>query len=288
MFNENNKSKEFEFIEGLTAELSSKRLIFPTSLDATMRIRRALNEPNASVGQIARIVGAEPVLSAQILRVSNSVAFGNGGRKPAADLHTAITHLGFSMVRNVTISVGMQQLTQSKSTTVLQPIIEGLWTRSLRIASLSYVIAKRMTRLNPDTAMLVGLFHDVGKFYILNRARDYSGLFADEVALWDVVDRWHSNIGQAILESWEIPEEICVAVRDGLDPNRAHTGSPNLTGIVAAADFLDEHFFGSSDATLDDTALPQALILLKLTGESSKNLMQAAREELEQIFHAIR
>ncbi|MES2931867.1 MAG: HDOD domain-containing protein [Pseudomonadota bacterium] len=283
-----NKSKEFEFIEGLTAELSSKKLIFPTSLNATMRIRRALNEPDAAVGQIVRIVGAEPVLSAQLLRISNSAALGNGGGKPIADLRTAISRLGFAMVRNVTISVGMQQMTQSNSSAVLPPIVEGLWKRSLRIASLSYVIAKKLTRLNPDTAMLVGLLHDVGKFYILNRARDYAGLFADEVALWDVVDQWHSNIGEAILESWEIPEEISVAVRDRLDFARVRTGAPDLTDIVGAADFMDAHFFASVNATLDEAAMPQGLIRLKLTPESSKELMRAAQEELGLIFQAIR
>ncbi len=39
------KSREFEFIEGLTAELSSNELIFPTSLNATMKIRHALGNP---------------------------------------------------------------------------------------------------------------------------------------------------------------------------------------------------------------------------------------------------
>ena len=35
--------KGFEFIESLAKELSSKNLVFPTSLNITMRIRSALN-----------------------------------------------------------------------------------------------------------------------------------------------------------------------------------------------------------------------------------------------------
>ncbi|HSY26015.1 MAG TPA: HDOD domain-containing protein, partial [Burkholderiaceae bacterium] len=63
------KSKEFEFIEALTAELSGNELVFPTSLNATMKIRHALNAPDISIDNIARVVGAEPVLSAHILRL---------------------------------------------------------------------------------------------------------------------------------------------------------------------------------------------------------------------------
>ena len=108
------QSNGFRFIEGLTKELSSKTLIFPTSLNVTMRIRHALRDPDASTGDIARIVGSEPVLSGQLLRLCNSAAF-NVGAKPVSDLRTAIARLGFSMVRNVAISVGMQQLKQSSS-----------------------------------------------------------------------------------------------------------------------------------------------------------------------------
>ncbi|MET3109354.1 HD-like signal output (HDOD) protein [Oxalobacteraceae bacterium GrIS 1.18] len=68
-------TNEFEFIQGLTADLSAPVLIFPTSLSATMNIRRAIIQDNISNDTLARIIGAEPVLSAQILKLSNSAAF---------------------------------------------------------------------------------------------------------------------------------------------------------------------------------------------------------------------
>lgn len=280
------ESNGFKFIEGLTKELSSKSLIFPTSLNITMRIRRALRDPDASTGDIARIVGSEPVLSAQLLRLCNSATF-NAGGKPVTDLRTVIARLGFSMVRNVAISVGMQQLKQSESHGDVPPAIEGLWKRSIRIAALTYVLAKRLTRLNPDTAMLAGLLHDIGKFYILNRARDYANLFADEKDLWEIVDQWHSNIGEAILESWEIPEEISVAVRDHRDYGRTHYGPPDITDIVTAADFLDAQSYPANGEHPASATLPQALARLNLDSEKIPILMTAAKEELTLIFTAI-
>ena len=281
-----NQPDGFKFIEDLTKELSSKSLIFPTSLNITMRIRRALREPSASTGDIARIVGSEPVLSAQLVRLCNSAAFNSGG-KPVSDLRTAITRLGFSMVRNVAISVGMQQLKQGEAHGEVPPAIEGLWKRSIRIAALTYVLAKRLTRLNPDSAMLAGLLHDIGKFYILNRARDYAELFADEQALWQIVDQWHSDIGDAILESWEIPQEIRVAVRDHRDYGRTHFGPPDITDIVTAADFLDAQSYPADGEAPTSTTLPQALARLNLDRDKIRILMDAAKEELALIFTAI-
>lgn len=279
------QSSGFEFIKGLAAELSSKKLVFPTSINVTMRIRHALHDPNASTEKIARIVGAEPVLSAQLLRLCNAVAFNISG-KPVSDLHTAVTRLGYTMVQNVAISVGMRQLVEGKARGITPPVIEGLWKRSIRVVALCFVIAKKLTRLNADTAMLAGLLHDIGKFYILDRARDYPDLFNNETALWEVVDQWHADVGKAILESWEIPEEIDIAVRDHRDTQRTHLGPADLTDIVTAADFLDGVYHTGKTLDLNWDAAPLALTRLNLQIESCEALLQETQEELGQIIHA--
>ncbi|HEY8026567.1 MAG TPA: HDOD domain-containing protein [Burkholderiaceae bacterium] len=279
-------SKEFEFIENLTTELSTKELVFPTSLNVTMKIRHALNSPDISNDAIARVVGAEPVLSAYILRLGNSAMFNQTGT-PITDLRKASMRIGLSMVRNVAISVGMKQLVQSKSSAEVPKLIDGLWKRCIRISALSYVVAKRLTRVNPDTAMMAGLLLNIGKFYILNRAHAYDTLFTDEAALWELVDRWHANIGTAILESWEVPEEISNAVLNGADSNYTHRGPPDLTDVVAAADYLDGKFYSSTEEDLDWGEVPQALVSLGLDKEKSTVLIGDTKDELALIFQAI-
>jgi HD-like signal output (HDOD) protein len=282
----NSRTNEFEFIEALTAELSGNELVFPTSLNATMKIRHALNAPDISNDNIARVVGAEPVLSAHILRLCNSAAFNHTG-SPITDLRKATMRLGLSMVRNVAISVGMKQLVQSKSSTEVPHLIDGLWKRCIRISALSYVIAKKLTRVNADMAMMAGLLLNIGKFYIINRAHSYTELFSDEVALWELVDRWHANIGTAILESWEVPEEISNAVLNGADNAYTHRGPPNLTDVVAAADFLDGKFYSGTETEMDWQTMPNCLIALNLDEEKSAVLMTETKDELTLIFHAI-
>jgi len=283
----NDKSKEFQFIEDLTAELSTKELVFPTSLNVTMKIRHALNSPDISNDAVARIVGAEPVLSAYILRLSNSAMFNQTGA-PFTDLRKATMRLGHSMVRNVAITVGMKQLVQSKSSSEIPKVIDGLWKRCIRISALSFVVARRLTRVNPDTAMMAGLLLNIGKFYILSRAHAYDALFVDEAALWELVDHWHANIGTAILESWEVPEEIGNAVLNGADPGYSHRGPPDLTDVVAAADFLDGKFYSAVENEEQEWGeLPQPLITLDLDREKSTVLIDDTRDELALIFQAI-
>jgi putative nucleotidyltransferase with HDIG domain len=279
-------SNEFVFIQGLTAELSAKELIFPTSLNTTMKIRHALSDEGISNDTLARIIGTEPVLSAQVLRFCNSAAF-NRSNKRTANLRTAAMRLGFSVVRNIAISVGMKQLSEFKTAGEFSQRIEGLWSRSVRVAALSYVIARNLTKINPDRAMMAGLLHDVGKFYILNRARHHATLFSSERALWDIVDQWHANIGAAILENWGISDEIRSAVMEHRNIDRSHSGAPDLIDVLTAADFLDAHFYANSEAMLDWDCLPHALAHLQLNHEKSKTLLHDTKEELYLIFQSL-
>ncbi|MFZ6754727.1 HDOD domain-containing protein [Undibacterium sp. Dicai25W] len=281
-----NKMNEFAFLEDFSTELSNKKLIFPTSVAATMKIRKALSQLDISNDLIARIIGSEPVLSAKVLHLSNTAAF-NPQARPISDLRAATMLLGFAAVRNVAIAVGMKQLAENKFNGNLATQMDGLWRRSLRVAALSMVIARTHTKLSADKAMLAGLLHDIGKFYILNRAHHFQALFTTDKILWDLIDQWHASIGSAILEDWDISEDIRNAVLNhrGYIPGRGVKA--NLTDVLATADFLDAHFVAENIDQLDWAAVPPSLLLLGVNQENIEKLLQDTRVELTMVMKAI-
>ena len=48
-------------------------LSFPTSLDASRRVLKAVENPDIGLSALAKIVVAEPLLSAKVIRLANSV-----------------------------------------------------------------------------------------------------------------------------------------------------------------------------------------------------------------------
>jgi HD-like signal output (HDOD) protein len=275
-----------KFVEELAAELSSQDLVFPTSLSATMNIRRALSDPDIDNEHIARIISTEPVLSARVLRICNSVMFA----RPVGQifqLRAATSRLGFVGVRNVAISVGMKQLAEHVSMGKASQRMDALWTRSLRIAALSYVLAKKLTSLSADGAMLAGLLHDVGKFYILNRARRYDEQFVEDQALWEIVEQWHARFGMVILKKWDVSADIQQAIRDAGRTDLPDSDQPSLSDVISAANFLDTHFIAKSMRLVDWESAPPALKHLNLDLEKSETLMNESTEELDLILQAI-
>lgn len=282
----NQRTSEFEFIKALSVELSSHNLVFPTSLKATMKIRQALDDPDLGNDQVARIISTEPVLSAQVLMLSNTAMF-NRTQKKIEELRIAVSLLGFGVVRNIAISVGMKQLKDQQAATGNSEQMEGLWTRSMRVAALSCVLAKTRSKLSPDKAMIAGLLHDIGKFYILSRAYQYQGMFSSEDMLWELIDQWHVDIGAAILESWEVSDDVRTAVLDRPRIDRPVSARASLTDVIAAADFLDASFVKQSLDDLDWSVIPVALTNLDLDQTKTEQLMSETRQEIAQILRVI-
>jgi HD-like signal output (HDOD) protein len=227
----------FLFVRGLAAELSSGEVELPGSPEIVARVRQALADENVATEKVARVVGAEPVIAARLLRMANSAALNPRG-VPVVDLRTAILRVGLNVVRSTTIAFAIRQLRLAPMLQGLERPLDVLWQRSVLVASLSHVLARRLTQLSPDTALLAGLLHGIGRLYILTRASRHRSLFAD-VATYQAIERdWHLGIACALLEHWGIADEIVQAVRDCEDFAREPRGSPSLSDVLVAATLI--------------------------------------------------
>jgi len=267
------------FFEDIARDIAANNLIFPTFPDITMRIRSALNNPNISASKVAKIVGTEPVLSAQLLRLANSASLCAGCR-PVSDLPTAIKRLGYALVRNAAIALGIRQLAQDTHQSIMRVPLEELWRHSIQVAAISYVLAKRLTRLNPDTAMLAGLLHDIGMFYILVRANNYPDLLADGGILRNIPYQTHAQISPAILESWEVPEDIITATRDHATFDRIHYAPADLTDVVMVANILAKRGCPGTAENAEWSTLAPAFGRLNLDATTCAAVMLKSEEEI--------
>lgn len=222
---------EFTFVQMLAAELSSGKVDLPSFPDIAMKVRQALADENVSPDKVVRVVSSEPALAARLLQIANSAALNFSGHA-VTDLRTAVARLGFNMVRSAAIAFAMSQLKKVDALRGLEEPLDQLWRRSAAVAAMSHVVARRFTRVNPDTALLAGLLHGIGELYILTRAKQHPDLFANPAAYQTVVRDWHSSIAKALLENWEMAEEVIVAVSEFEDFDREHKGPSDLTDVL--------------------------------------------------------
>lgn len=230
------KAQRFQMLEDIAKELSGE-VVFPTYFDAILRLRKILQDPDQGMGDIAAAISVEPLISAKLLHLANSVAFNPDGRE-VVDLKSAVMRLGLNTVRSAALSIVMNQLLRARGMADYAVVTQGLWEHSIKTSAAARVIARNGTRLNADEAMLAGLLHDLGAFYMLYRATQYDELRHRPDSIKYLIIQWHESIGVALLNALGIPEEI---VDSTIDHDRLRPPpSPirNLRDVIYVANML--------------------------------------------------
>lgn len=195
-------------LELILAELSQGEVSFPTHADVAFRVRLALDDPDIHMAAAAQIVQAEPLLSARVVALANSVAF-NRLTQPVADVRSAVTRLGLKFVRALATAVVMRQMAGQVQSAAARALAVRLWEHTAHVAALSHVLARHFSRQVPDTALFAGIVHEVGSFYLISRMDAYPDLLAPGALVTQEVEM---AAGRAVLKALAVPMEVALAV----------------------------------------------------------------------------
>ena len=186
-------------------------LSFPTSLDASRRVLKAVENPTLAMSDLAKILVAEPLLSAKVLRLANSVAL-NPANQVVRDVKQAVVRVGMNPIKSLAMVLIMDQLRHTHRHSGCRDLSNRLWERSVHVAALSYVLARKLTRLNADEVMFAGIVHDLGRFYLLSRVADFPALLKDTVLLAETINDLAEQVSEKVLNALNLPASVVDAV----------------------------------------------------------------------------
>ena len=276
----------FEFVKQLGMELAGSNFDLPPFPDTALRVRDALNDPDVSIDTLSGIVLSEPTLAARLMRMANS-AMMRRGTLEITDIKTAISRVGLDMVQNAAVSLAASEAFQAPDGSPLREQLDKTRRHSIKVCALAYVLAKNVRNSGkPDEAMLAGLLHAIGKFYILTRADDFPELFANSEALEQLLNEWNTGVGRAIVESWGFPEEIVTAVDEHEMIDREGFGQADIADIVIVANMLAKAEEEPATELPDLDQLP-SLSRMKIDSEAVRNLVHESDEEIRSMTQAM-
>lgn len=208
-----------------------------------VRLLHLLNDVDADYDEIVTMVSRDPVLSAKLLALCNSAAFGLA--MPVASVDQAVLYLGFSEIHRLIMSLGFgSQLAKGLPGYDME---EGaLWRHSLVTAFLTPRVLAVSGKAVADTsiAYTAGLIHDIGKLIIGQvieedkRARIHELVEKESLSLLQaeraVLGANHAQIGACLLRKWRIPDVIADAVEFHHEPPLSD--QPSLAGVIHVAD----------------------------------------------------
>jgi HD-like signal output (HDOD) protein len=202
-------------IELITRHVS-KFLAFPFTVAKIMQLT---GSEQSGASDLAKVIEADPVISANILKVSNTVFFASLNRR-IGSIKDAIVRIGFKETKRIVMSFAVMNLF-SKDDKNLGFCRLDFWYHSLASGIIAEKIARRMGGISTEEAFLAGLLHDFGIIILdeffpeifsktLEKTTSDGGLFLDkETAILGIN---HNEVVCDLFKTWKMPETITEAI----------------------------------------------------------------------------
>lgn len=193
----------------IAAQASRGEMTFPSNVEGTRRLQLALADPDIHIEMAATLLQADPLLAARAVSLANSVAFNRSGTE-ITSVRGALQRIGLRTLNSLVTAVAVRQIGSDIVDPVLKAKAAQLWTHTAHVAALAQVIARRVSHVDPDTAMFAGIVHEVGGFYMLSRADEFPAILDGDPADW--VEYGEIPIGRGVLTKLIIPAAVMQAV----------------------------------------------------------------------------
>jgi HD-like signal output (HDOD) protein len=235
---------------------------------AVSRLLAEVNSPAAEVERIERIIAAEPLISAKVLRTINSSHFAL--RTQVTSIRHAVALLGLDRIRSIVLSFAILESVPHPPTALFKH--EAFWTDTLLRSLLARILSRRSGLGDEEEAFTAMMLADISVPILLTVYADtYLSVFArwrgqpNELAQLerDHVGWDHALASAWILEKWEFPPTLVTVA-----------GAHNCT-----AEQIHRQGLGDTVAlpVMVASLLPSAL---KPDAARCRNLIRVARKEL--------
>ncbi len=280
---QNLQEREFCFLQDLTRKLASREIDLPPFPDIYARIIRTIHDPDVSLQDVSRIVVAAPDLCVRILLLANSALLNRSGIK-VTDLNIAVSRLGLSAVNSATVTLATKDVFKAPKGSSLEYLLNKTRMESVKVAAYSYLLAIRAgLREEKHNAMLAGLLHNIGTYYILSMAGDFPDLVSN-----DTLKQMGPGISQVLVENWGFPESISTAIerQDEIELARDED-IDELRDILICAILLAREANNTATEETDYDRIP-ACQALNINSENVPQIIEEYREEVSSFVSALK
>ena len=274
--------EHFELVQALGRDLQAGEIRLPSLPAVVMKIRTLLEEDNSDFEAVSEIVSVDTALASKLLLYANSAYHNRTGAK-VANLEAAIAKLGLDLVKSTAVALVVKQLVLAQEQSRIRKHVHDIWSRSIRLSAMSHALAEQHDELNEETAFMCGLLHDIGKLYILDKAKDIPGFLTDAESFRHVFEEWSPQIGRCIVEAWGFPTDVVESVDPGEFLDEHIQRAPTMVDVVyIAANLID-----GNDGKLQDILAIPAARKLHITEESVPIVFADYKEKLATVRQSL-
>jgi len=215
----------------------------PASPRFHIRLQGMLSDDTNSLNDIVHEIEKSPALVAKLLRVANSVYYGT--RKAVTSVRDAVVFIGTDYITSLVLAIETFHSVARGASSEASYVIEALWDKALRRASLSKAIGEQWPGFrDANLSYVTSLLQDIG-YVVRVCAEPDSYRRMMELSVTQRISRYdadvrvfvipHDEVGAALLRFWNFPARIV----DAVARHHKNAGDDVLTQIVQIAESLE-------------------------------------------------
>ena len=241
----------------------------PSLSTTAAKVIETCNNPESSPNDLNRVIGLDPVLAGQVLRLTNSAYYSLA--HPVSSLTRAIIMLGINTVKNLVLSFAiLEQLRNKQSFRALSA--DKFWAHSLSVGVIAKCLAmvRGVSLSDQEEFFVCGLLHDLGKIQLNRQFTDeyFQALDLAKRSRWplahaesEVFGINHGIVGGLIAKKWRLSPAFIEALAYHHEPDNALPEHQQMVFIVALADIFSQLLdIGFCDAKQNGTAFAEYLL----------------------------
>ena len=215
---------------------------FPSMPGAAVKLLVLMDDPDINVSQIEAILGQDPGLMANILKLANSAYFGMPSK--VGSIKQAVVLLGLKRLMQIVIASCVSAIIDKPVAGYDLPPGE-LWHHSIGVSVAAEGLMKELNIEAAEEIFTAALLHDVGKLvvgeFIDNDIKKIEAALSQGISFETAENMMlgtnHADIGAEILTQWSLPSVIVNAVRWHHSPESAE-GAEMMLDIIHVANVL--------------------------------------------------
>lgn len=273
-------------ISKIKTEHAAGRLILPSLPDIVIRVRQAVNNEDANLGDIVKLIQLDPSLTARLVQIANSPLYRSP--QPVENCLMAVNRLGLTTTRDLVTCLVLNNVFNSENA-MLRSKVRKLWQHSCHVAAIASTIAGVTPNLHGDTALLAGLLHDIGVLPILHYATDFPDILQSDEKLSFVVNELRASLGQQILQEWNFDSALSDVSAEAENWLCDSGEAADYVDVVIVAQI--HSYFGKDEQanlpSLLSTPAFKKLSLSKLGADASLEVLFEAEQSIRKIMNML-
>jgi HD-like signal output (HDOD) protein len=204
----------FQAVQQILERIDGRPGYIPRRPSLLPKLLATVNDNEATMAEMSRIIAQDPALTGNLLRIANSPIYRATGL-PVESIERAVTMVGVQGIRSI-IATALLQPLMTAGAGAFAKFPELVWEHTLYSAMAAETHATQVENAEPFVSQLIGLLYGLSAIVVFRIIRDqfaaHPHLNPDPGSIARLLETWVAPTAGRIAASWELSQRVQYAL----------------------------------------------------------------------------